>query len=100
MSASVLTRLAIQKNSMNVYYFGLNITLNRGLKLELSNIRFESLKFGFYNYLAKNGPYTNQYLCKNDKARGTSNRACICALYEHDFGFSLSSFDSTYDTNF
>ena len=42
----------------------------------------------------------NQYLCKNGKTRATSNWACICALYEHDIGFSLSSFDSTYDTNF
>ena len=31
----------------------------------------------------------------NDNIRASSNRADICASTEHDFGFSISSFDST-----
>ena len=38
----------------------------------------------------------SQYLCMNDDIRASSNQAGICALTEHDFGFSISSFDLGY----
>ena len=39
--------------------------------------------------------YTGQYSCLNDDIRASSNWAVIRASTEHDFGFSISSFDLT-----
>ena len=38
-----------KKNSVFGYYLGTNIKPNRGLQLDSSNIRIETLKFVFYN---------------------------------------------------
>ena len=34
-------------------------------------------------------------LLSDKNSQASSNRACICASTEHDFGFSISSLDST-----
>ena len=45
--------------------------------------------------LGKIGTFIIQYSCMNVNIRATSNWSCIRASPEHDFGFSISSFDST-----
>ena len=62
------------------------------------------LLFG-YEYRAESGVITRLelYLNQNFKIRhirASLNRAGICASTEHDFGFSISSFDSTWVTDF
>ena len=42
--------------------------------------------------------YMNQYWYKHDDIRATSNRACNQDSCEHEFGISMSSFDSTWVT--
>ena len=50
--------------------------------------------------MGKIGHYMNQYLCMNDDIRASSNQAGIRALTEHDFEFSISSFDLTWVREF
>ena len=45
--------------------------------------------------LTKKGPYTNQYSCEHVGIRANLNQARNWDLCNHDFGFSISSFDST-----
>ena len=61
---------------------------------------FERLLQFVIRILTKKGTYTSQYSCKHVGIRVNSCRARICASHEHDFGLSLSSFDSTWVKEF
>ena len=71
--------------------------LNSGQVFKFSSlhINYSLLQFGI---LTKKGPYANQYLCKLVGIWATSNQACNCDLCMHNFGISMSSFDSTWVT--
>ena len=71
--------------------------LNSGQVFKFSSlhINYSLLQFGI---LTKKGPYANQYLCKLVGIWATSNQACNRDLCVHNFGISMSSFDSTWVT--
>ena len=50
----------------------------------------------YLSILTKKGPYTNLYLCKHVGIWANLNQARNRDWCNHDFGFSISSFDLTY----
>ena len=74
--------------------FGYKYWAESGVITRLELYSNWDFKIWLLQILGKKGNYTSQYSCMNDDIRASLNRAGIRASTEHDFGFSISSFNS------